>query len=81
MGRCCRRAIASVAGVREVLVPGEKVEHAPSVSFYGMPATADDEMPRKRLEAARFHEIPVRVELQVRFEVASPGAERRDGGQ
>ena len=30
---------------------------------------ADDEPPRKRLETSKFQEIPVRVELLVRFEV------------
>ena len=33
--------------------------------------------PRKRLEMSRFQEIPVRVELMVRFEVHHPKAERK----
>jgi uncharacterized protein YggE len=65
--------LGPVAGVREVLVPGEKGgESALSVSFYGSPAATDDDHPRKRLESSRFQEIPVRVELQVRFTVAPP---------
>ncbi len=73
--------LGPVAGVREVLVPGEKPQQAPSMSFYGSPATEEDEMPRKRIESARFQEIPIRVELQVRFAAASPKAQGRDGGR
>jgi uncharacterized protein YggE len=58
--------LGRVAGVREVYVPGEK-------------AGSDDEMPKKRLESSKFQEIPVRVELQVRFETAAPKAKGRDG--
>jgi uncharacterized protein YggE len=60
--------LGQVAGVREIFVPGEK-------------AGSDDEMPKKRLESSRFQEIPVRVELQVRFvTLATPKAKGRDGG-
>jgi hypothetical protein len=39
---------------------------------------SDEEVPRKRLESSKFQEIPVRVELQVRFDLAgSPKAEKR----
>ena len=31
----------------------------------------DDEVPRKRLEVGRFQEIPIRVELLVRFSIQS----------
>ena len=60
--------LGPVAGVREVVVPGEG------------PGQPDDEVPRARLESSKFHEIPVRVELQVRFD---PGgkARTREGGQ
>jgi uncharacterized protein YggE len=59
--------LGRVAGVREVYVPGER-------------AGSDDEMPKKRLESSKFQEIPVRVELQVRFETAAaPKAKGRDG--
>ncbi len=62
--------LGPVAGVREVVVPGEKV---------GGP---DEEMPRKRLESSRFQEIPVRVELQVRFDSGStPRAKGREVGR
>ncbi len=73
--------LGPVAGVREVLVPGEKAASS-TMSFYGPPTTEDDEMPRKRLESARFHEIPIKVELQVRFAAGPPPkALARDGGQ
>ncbi len=39
-------------------------------------ATGDDEMPRKRLEMSKFQEIPIRVELLVRFEVHSKTREQ-----
>jgi len=62
--------LGPVAGVREVVVPGEKV---------GGP---DEEMPRRRLESSRFQEIPVRVELQVRFDCGStPRAKGREVGR
>ena len=54
--------LGRVAGVREVSVPGEKAQGE----------AAGDEMPRKRLESSRFGEIPVKVELQVRFETVVP---------
>jgi len=74
--------LGPVAGVREVLVPGEKGQQAPSVSFYGMPTSEDDDKPRKRLESGRFQEIPVRVELQVRFALAGASRpDRREAGQ
>jgi len=73
--------LGPVAGVREILVPGEKAQQTQSISFYGMPAAEDDDMPRRRIESARFQEIPVRVELQVRFAVATPGANGREGAR
>jgi uncharacterized protein YggE len=73
--------LGAVAGVREVVVPGEKGETSSPNFYYGMPATTDDEPPRKRIESSRFQEIPIRVELQVRFAAAPPKAPGRDGGQ
>ena len=60
-------------------MPGEKSPQAASFSFYGMAASEDDDIPRKRLESSRFHEIPVRVELQVRFNVVK--ADAREAGR
>ncbi len=74
--------LGRLAGVREVVVPGEKGQKSASLSLYGMPAAEEDEMHRGRLESARFQEIPVRVELQVRFDLAGmPKAEKQDGGR
>jgi uncharacterized protein len=42
---------------------------------------ADEEVPRKRLEASRFQEIPVRVELQVRFDLAAPSKVAKRGAE
>jgi uncharacterized protein YggE len=74
--------LGPVAGVREVLVPGEKAQQQ-SFAFYDVgTSTTDEEMPRKRLESTRFQEIPIKVELQVRFANASPvRAQGREGGQ
>ena len=51
--------LGPIVAVREVVVPGDRT------------ASADDEVPRKRLEVGKFQEIPVRVELLVRFDVHS----------
>ncbi len=72
--------LGPVAGVREVRVPGEKAQNS-GMTIYEMPAAENDEMPRKRLESAKFQEIPVRVELQVRFTAAPPRAPGREGGR
>lgn len=77
--------VGRVAGVREIRVPGEAASPSSFAIYnYGLPAT-EEEAPRKRIESAKFHEIPVQVELQVRFEVAAaapkPAATRREGGQ
>lgn len=43
--------------VREVSIPGER------------PAVAEEEVPRRRLEAQKFQDIPINVDLMVRFDV------------
>ncbi len=70
--------LGRVAGIREVSVPGER---GLSLSLYGEPKPVDDEMPRKRLESAKFQEIPVKVELLVRFETEPPKDKGREAGQ
>jgi uncharacterized protein len=58
--------LGPIVAVREVATPGERAPNA------------DGEAPRKRLEASKFQEIPVRVELMVRFEIRSkPDAKGR----
>jgi uncharacterized protein YggE len=71
--------LGRIAGIREVLVSGEKSSAAAMAFYYGiMPSSNDEEVPRKRLESSRFQDIPVRVELHVRFDLAgSPKAEKR----
>jgi len=56
LARLSKVELGPVVAVRELAVPGDRM------------ANADDEPPRKRLEMAKFQEIPVRVELLVRFE-------------
>jgi uncharacterized protein len=58
LARLSRVELGPIVAVRELIVPGER-------------AGTDDEPPRKRLETSKFQEIPVRVELLVRFEVHS----------
>ena len=74
--------LGQVLGVREVYVSGEKASQR-SMPYYYYEMTGDEEeMPRKQIEAAKFHEIPVRVELQVRFAIVPAAkAERAEGGQ
>jgi uncharacterized protein YggE len=54
--------LGSVTAVREVSSPGPRE------------TGQEDEIPLKRLESARFQEIPVRVELMVRFDAAAVGS-------
>jgi uncharacterized protein YggE len=59
LARLSKVELGPIVAVRETSVPGERM---------GNP---DDEVPRKRLEMSKFQEIPVRVELLVRFNVQS----------
>lgn len=57
LARLSKVELGPIVAVREVVVPGDK-------------STSTEEEPaRKRLETAKFQEIPVRVELLVRFDV------------
>jgi uncharacterized protein len=72
--------LGRVVGVREVMVPGDKAPAGGMALYYygGSDVENDEEVPRKRLESSRFQEIPVRVELEVRFDLAgSAKAEKR----
>ena len=74
--------LGPVAGVREVFVPGEKGQNsANSPFYYGESTATDEEMPRKQIEAAKFQEIPVKVELLVRFATSPAKGTTREGGQ
>ena len=61
--------LGPIVAVREVEVPGERM------------GTSDDETPKKRLETSKFQEIPVRVELLVRFDVRPEPKDRARGGE
>ncbi len=56
--------LGPVTAVREIIVPSDRF------------ITNDEEMPKHRLEVGRFQEIPIRVELQVRFEIHSKSAKK-----
>lgn len=58
LSRLSRVKLGSISAVRETLSPGHKE------------TGQDDEAPHKRLESSRFQEIPVRVDLLVRFNVS-----------
>jgi uncharacterized protein YggE len=63
LARLAKVELGPVVAIREQVVPGEQ------------PAGAQPEAEaRKRLESQRFQDIPVRVELLVRFEVHAPRA-------
>jgi uncharacterized protein YggE len=75
LAKLSRVELGPVLGVREVSVPGEP----PTLNVYGN-TNADGEPSRKQLVASKFQEIPVRVELLVRFAVHSkPDAKGRPG--
>lgn len=61
--------LGPVTALREVVAP---TDHSTT-------PTPTDEVPRKRLETTRFQEIPVRVELQVRFAI-HPKTDGKAGG-
>ena len=72
--------LGAVAGVREVLVPGEKTTPN-GLTIYEMMPPTDDSAPRKQIESAKFQDIPIRVELQVRFAAGAPRAPVAEGGR
>ena len=57
LARLSKVELGPIVAAREVATPGDR------------PPSGDDEVQRKRLEASKFQEIPVRVELLVRFDV------------
>ncbi len=60
--------LGSVTAVRETISPAQRE------------SGQDDDIPRKQLESSRFQEIPVRVELMVRYEsTAAAGANGKVG--
>jgi uncharacterized protein YggE len=84
LAKLSRVELGPVVGVREVSVPGDQASPSPApYFFYGMNTGGNDnEVPKKRLESGKFQEIPVTVQLLVRFDIQSskPGAKGRPGG-
>ena len=66
LARLSRVELGPIVAVRENIVPGETEGHP----------GGDEDEPRKRLVSSKFQDIPVRVELLVRFEV-HPKAESK----
>jgi uncharacterized protein YggE len=75
--------LGPIAGVREVLIPGEKSQTTNSSPYYyyDNSSSNEEEMPRKQLVSSKFQEIPIKVELQVRFTTLPAKAGAREGGQ
>jgi len=67
LARLSKVELGPIVAIREVNVPGDR-----SVN-------ADDDSPRKRLETPKFQDVPVRVDLLVRFEIhaRSDGTRRK----
>ena len=70
LARLSRVELGPIVAIREISVPGERNAN-----------NNEDEPPRKRLEMSKFQEIPVRVELMVRFEVHSKPERKGQAGQ
>jgi uncharacterized protein YggE len=72
LARLSKVELGPIVAIREVVVPGEAAPNQDaSPYYYGPPQHTDDDRPRKRLETPKFQEIPVRVELLVRFDILS----------
>jgi uncharacterized protein YggE len=59
LARLSKVELGPIVAVREIVVASDR------------PVNSEEEMPRKRLEISRFQEIPIRVELLVRFSIVS----------
>jgi uncharacterized protein YggE len=70
LARLSKVELGPIVAVREILVPGD-APNTPDDSpyYYRPPQQKDDDRPRKRLETSKFQDIPVRVELLVRFDI------------
>ena len=66
LARLSQVELGPIVAIREISVPGERGS-----------GNTNDELPRKRLEMSKFQEIPIRVELLVRFEVHHPKSDRK----
>ena len=68
LARLSRVELGPIVAVHEIMVPGDQNPYQ-NFGYYNRFSSPDDETPRKRLETSKFQEIPVRVELLVRFEI------------
>jgi uncharacterized protein YggE len=74
--------LGPIVAVREIAVPGERVQNSSPNPYVFAMASAEDDRPSKRLETSRFQEIQVRVELLVRFQVRpKPGDKGQDAAR
>lgn len=71
LARLSKVELGPVVAIREVVVPGEGTPSSDNLPYYYQMQPPAEEPPRKRLETSKYQEIPVRVELLVRFEVHS----------
>ncbi len=69
LARLSQVDLGPIVAIREVSVPDD------------LPPSPDDARQRRRLETSRFQEIPVRVELLVRFEVRSRAEGKGQGAK
>jgi uncharacterized protein len=69
LARLSQVELGPIVAVRETYVPGEAANQS-----------GDDEPPRKQLVTSKFQEIPIRVELLVRFEVHPKAADKARAG-
>ena len=69
--------LGPVIAVHEVSVPGDRVMN----NFYGNFNHSEEEPKKKRLETAKLQEIPVRVELFVRFGIRSESKDKPRAGE
>jgi uncharacterized protein YggE len=82
LARLSHVELGPILAVREIVVPGEAVTNGFNPYYYNGSQQNDDEHLKKRLETSKYQEIPVRVELLVRFGVRPKGQENaRTGGQ
>jgi uncharacterized protein len=71
LARLSKIELGPIVAVREVVVPGDapNTQDDSPYYYYRPQQQKDDERPRKRLETSKFQDIPVRVELLVRFDI------------
>jgi uncharacterized protein len=82
LARLSKVELGPVVAIREIVVPSDAASNAmENMYYYGPQQPKDDERPRKRLETSKFQDIPVRVELMVRFDIRPKAeAKGRTGG-